>query len=196
MSHAKTLSGQPTYCVLTAAPISHTGTTFGIRSCISTCSLVAMTTTANVPHAVTVARRHHSFPWKHPNEVVLNEQDHVHHAVCSCTAKLEDGTREKDKYGFPVIQTIKCCMLGDKHADATHAKGCLYNADHSVVAHLRKWYDHILKTNCGKLYQDRWFPAGKRVWLQVHPRGPLVRLLVSACHYTCFDCFVTDLLFL
>lgn len=95
--------------------------------------------------------------------------------------KLADGTQEKDKYRFPMIQSIKCCMLADdKRADATHAKGCLYNSEHSVVTHLRKWYDHILKTNCGILYKDRWFPAGKRVWLQVHSRGPLVRLLVSA----------------
>ena len=149
-----------------------------------------MATTTNVPHSVVVARRHHSFPWKHPSEVVLDELDHVHRASCSASARLEDGTREKDKYGFPVIQTIRCCMLGDRHADATHPKGSLYNAEHSVVAHLRKWYDDILKTNCGNLYQDRWFPAGKRVWLQVHPNGPLVRLLVSACDLACMLCCV------
>ena len=144
-----------------------------------------MATTTCVPAAVTVARRHHNFAWKHPSEVSLDEQDHVHRAVCCGSARLEDGTREKDKYGFPVVCSIKCCMLGDKHADATHAKGVLYNAEHSVVQHLRKWHDHILRTNCGSLYKDLWFPAGKRVWLQVHPRGPLVRLLVSAYNFAC-----------
>ena len=133
----------------------------------------------SVPHAVVVARRYPSFPWQHRNEVQLGPADHVHQALCASTAKFEDGTEETDKYGFPMIPSIRCCMLGEKRADATHVKGILRNEDHSCVYHLRAWLNHVVNTHCGHLYKDRWFPADKkRVWLQVHPRGPMIRLLV------------------
>lgn len=136
----------------------------------------------SVPHAVLIARRSPTFPWRHPKEVSLTDQDHVHRALCAHAAKLPDGTLEKDKYGFPMTPSLKCCMLGDKHADVTHAKGCLRDDEHRAVILLRKWYNHVIHTNCGKLYWDLWFPAGKRVWLQVHSRGPLIRLLVCTCY--------------
>jgi hypothetical protein len=145
-----------------------------------------------VPRAVLLARRNSSFPWKHPSEVVLGASDHVHQAKCGPALLNSDGTEQRDAYGFAVLPWIKCCMLVDlvgKHSDATHCKGNLVNHGNDAVTYLRQWYHHVLKSNCARIYEKHWFPSNNvRVWLQVHPKGPLVRLLVSACllHRCCF----------
>ncbi len=61
----------------------------------------------------------------------------------------------------------------------------MVDASASAVKYLRKFRKHILTSNCCKKYSTEWFPAGKRVWIQIGEDGPLVRL-IQVCILLCF----------
>lgn len=129
-----------------------------------------------VPKAVRETRRQESFAWKHPDEVHIDsERDVVHQAV---VRTFRATGLSPDEFGFPKVQEICCCMKPvGKKTDQEHCKGTLVDASTSAVKYLRKWRKHILQSNCWKKYSALWFPAGKRVWIQVGEHGPLVRLI-------------------
>jgi hypothetical protein len=126
-----------------------------------------------MPRAAVSSRRTKSFAWKHPNEVTLdNEHDVVHRPVLYAYGGAYDDS------GFPKVREICCCMKpAGKRTDQEHCKGTLVDASTSAVKYLGKFRKHILQSNCWKKYSAQWFPAGKRVWVEVGKQGPIVRLI-------------------
>ena len=136
----------------------------------------------SVPTSVLYARRNRNCYWQHPSEVQLDRKiDLVHQAKSTYPILDSNGEEILDGYGFPTFPQIRCCMLVDivrKKADAMHPKGTLVHHSNEAVELLKSWYRHVMNTNCYTLHKQHWFPPGKRVWLQVGPRGPLIRLQV------------------
>lgn len=134
-----------------------------------------------MPRSAASSRRSKTFAWVHPDEVRLDsKRDVVHWPV----VHVYSGPR--DEHGFRKIRDICCCMKPVyKKTDQEHCKGCLVDASTSAVKYLGKFRKHILQSNCWKKYSALWFPAGKRVWIQLGEGGPLIRLY-KVCILLCF----------